>query len=235
MPALVQSSGLPVACLEYRLAPNDRHPAQAIDIVSGLSLLTGTLLPLEDGEARWNHRRIYLVGHSAGAFIAATLVLQSPSRPPSFSVPSSVRDSLQGVVCVDGIYDLPELLTEYPSYYSFVSDAFGRAPSFLADESPARWHIVKYPSQQPLRFLILHSKEDELLSLQQPKLFIRHLETIFIASQQEEEDRSESERAAWGSVEVDYDSLKGGHAELLLRKELSAVVASWVRRVEEQR
>ncbi|ORY90834.1 Alpha/Beta hydrolase protein [Leucosporidium creatinivorum] len=219
MPSLVRSTSLPLACLEYRLAPTSPHPAQALDSLSGLSLLTSpSLLPLENGSPRWDRNSIYLIGHSAGAFIALSLVL----RPPKGSrldgaVEREVRRAVKGVVCVDGIYDLPSLLEEYPAYDSFVNDAFGLEPSYLAQESPARWELVdeEGEGERELKILVLHSKEDELLSLRQPEMFVER----FMA-------RLEG-KAGRGSVEVDFESLKDGHAQLLEREELPLAVGEW--------
>lgn len=227
--SLVQETGLPVACVEYRWAPADPHPAQAIDTVAALSLLTGPLLALEAGTPRWNRQSIYLIGHSAGAFIAASIVLKPSSLPPSFPVPDLVRRSIRGVIYVDGIYDLPNLLDEYPTYSYFVDDAFGTSSQYLADESPARWTLHPPSTSPSLRFLVLHSKDDDLLSLRQPKLFNSRLATLLGNSA---EDSSEGGRGAAGSFEVDYKALRGKHEELLKLPQLPLAAAKWIRRVE---
>lgn len=221
MPSLVRSTSLPVACLEYRLAPTDPHPAQALDSLSGLSLLASpALLPLENNSPRWDRNSIYFIGHSAGAFIALSLVLQPPKGSKlEGAVEKDVRSAVKGVICVDGIYDLPTLLEEYPSYDSFVNDAFGLELSYLAQVSPARWDLVE-EEERELKILILHSKEDELLSLKQPDEFVRR----FKARLEDKQGR--------GSVEVDYESLKDSHAQLLNREELPLAVGQWVRKVE---
>lgn len=222
MPSLVRSTSLPLACLEYRLAPTSPHPAQALDSLSGLSLLASpSLLPPENDSPRWDRNSIYLIGHSAGAFIALSLVLQPPKGSKlDGAVEKEARRAVKGVICVDGIYDLPSLLEEYPTYDYFVNDAFGLEPSYLAHESPARWGLIEEEGERELKVLVLHSKEDELLSLRQPDEFVQR----FKATLEEREGR--------GSVEVDYEALKDGHAQLLNMEELPLAVGEWVRRVE---
>ncbi|GAA5917462.1 hypothetical protein JCM8208_003975 [Rhodotorula glutinis] len=232
MPTLVRHTNLPVACLEYRLAPSDPHPAQAQDVVSGLSLLAGPLLPLEQGEARWSRGRIVVIGHSAGAFIAASLILDPPPSP-SFAVPPSARLAIAGIICVDGIYDLPTLLDEYPSYASFVHDAFGSDPVVLAHESPARWSAHGDERGRAVRIVVLHSRTDELLSLRQPRVFLRRLKQLFggRAGEREagtaaadEDGGDEAERDLPSNVECDFDSLTSGHYEVVKGEELARTV-----------
>ena len=223
MPALTNATGLPVACLEYRHAPTFPHPAQALDSVAGLEILTSSnRLPCEGTSARWNRNSIYVIGHSVGAFIALSLVLQPPKGSKlDGAVSSVIRRAIRGVVCVDGIYDLPSLLEEYPDYKGFVGDAFGAAldGAYLEQESPARWELVDETGGLDLRILVLHSREDELLSLRQPGDFATGLEKLL-------------DGKGRGSVEIDYESLKNGHAQLLLRDELPLAVRNWIQKLE---
>lgn len=224
MPALLDATSLPVACLEYRHAPTFPHPAQALDSLAGLALLASPdLLPCEGDSHRWDRKAVYLVGHSVGAFIALSLVLQPPRGSKlDGAISADVRRSVKGVVCVDGIYDLPSLLEEYPDYKGFVGDAFGAEldADYLAQESPARWQLVEREGERTLRVLVLHSREDELLSLKQPTDFATRFQRQLVG----QEER--------GAVEVDYESLKDGHYQLPVRQELPAAVARWVRKVE---
>ncbi|BGP29677.1 hypothetical protein JCM10296v2_001416 [Rhodotorula toruloides] len=231
VPLLVQHTRLPIACLEYRLAPADPHPAQIVDVISGLSFLAGPLLPLEEGEAKWDRTKLVVAGHSAGAFMAATLILRSPpSSAHSFDVPASLRHSISHIICIDGIYDLPTLLDEYPSYDSFVHEAFGRDPALLAAESPARWGLYEEEGSKT-RVVVLHSAEDELLSFRQPRVFLRRMRRLLqgseAARQREEADEAvgEEEKDLPDGVEADFASLKGKHYEVVRREELAQVIA----------
>ncbi|GAA5896227.1 hypothetical protein JCM6882_008524 [Rhodosporidiobolus microsporus] len=246
VPNLLKHTGLPLAVLEYRLAPASPHPAQINDVLSGLELLAGPLLPLEEGTARWDRRNLIVAGHSAGAFMAASLVLRpptssSPSVPdPSFSVSPAIRHAITGIICIDGIYDLPSLLDEYPSYSSFVGDAFGHDPAVLAAESPARWELYGDEAERgkKVRVLVLHSREDELLSLRQPRVFLRRMKQLFgaeagataqgEAGEQKTADdpvSEEEERDLPDNVEVDFGSITGTHDGLLKKEEFAKVIA----------
>lgn len=238
VPLLVEHTRLPVACLEYRLAPANPHPAQILDVIAGLSLIAGPLLSLEEGEAKWDRQKLVVAGHSAGAFMAATLILRPPpsSRLPSFDVPTSLRQSISHIVCIDGIYDLPTLLDEYPSYDSFVSDAFGRDAALLAAESPARWDLCDSEGGEKFRtrVVVLHSAEDELLSFRQPRVFLRRLRQLLQGPGGTDRDEAdepigEEEKDLPEGVEADFESLKGGHYEVVRREELAQVIARILR------
>lgn len=216
IPSLVNTTSFPVACVEYRLAPIDPHPAQVLDVLSALSLLQSPLLPAEGDSPRWDRRKIYLVGHSAGAFMASTIVLKSPpSAHSSFSVPTLVRLGIKGIICVDGIFDLPDLLEEYPTYDYFVKEAFGEDPKRYEEESPIHWGLFPAVDDKPSFFppyFILHSKEDELMSDRQTKGFVAHLKGLIGEEK----------------VDTDYEGLRGTHEGLLKLPELAVLVKSWV-------
>ncbi|GAA6003394.1 hypothetical protein JCM10207_000312 [Rhodosporidiobolus poonsookiae] len=240
VPNLLKHVGLPLAILEYRLAPASPHPAQIEDVLAGLSLLTDPLLPVESGAAKWDRSRLIVAGHSAGAFMAATLVLSPPASSsssgstiqPAFSVPPAIRRAVAGIVCIDGIYDLPSLLDEYPSYHYFVDDAFGTDAAVLAAESPARWELPEDDAREgrKVRVLVLHSKEDELLSLRQPRVFLRRLKQLYGAGNSakmtaDDAVGEEDERDLPDNVEVDFESVRGTHEGLLRTEELAKVIA----------
>ncbi|BGP18847.1 hypothetical protein JCM10213_003502 [Rhodosporidiobolus nylandii] len=247
VPRLLKHTGVPLAVLEYRLAPSSPHPAQINDVLSGLSLLTGAVLDAEGGSPKWDRQKLFVAGHSAGAFMAASLVLRPPSPPPaspsastnephtalhSFAVPRAIRRHIFGIICIDGIYDLPSLLAEYPSYHYFVDDAFGTDAEVLAAESPARWGLHEDDEREGrrVRVLVLHSREDELLSLRQPRVFLRQLRQLYVAGAGGQKSADEpvegnEERDLPDNVEVDFDSVTGTHEGLLDTEELAKVIA----------
>ncbi|SGY68012.1 BQ5605_C004g02838 [Microbotryum silenes-dioicae] len=229
MPHIVRSLGIPAACLDYRLAPNDPHPAQILDVISGLTRLTSTTpLPgIETSEhLLWDRQRLILLGHSAGAFMIAEVLLSPPSSMPSdsssesFVVDPSLRRAIKGAIFLDGIYDIPDLIREYPDYVDFVEMAFGKDPQVWAKESPAKWEI---PSEQlgalRAKLLVLHSAQDELLNLVQPRLFVQALEKLGIEQGKQ--------------LEVDYETITGGHDEALKNNDsaLLGTVKKWIARL----
>ncbi|KAK4706133.1 kynurenine formamidase, partial [Phenoliferia sp. Uapishka_3] len=217
IPFLLSSTKQPLAVLEYRHAPAAPHPAQINDVLSALSILTSSSLLAPEGPTqRWDRRGIILMGHSAGAFMAASIILAPPKGiEVAFEVSKEIRNAVAGIICVDGIYDLPDLLDEYPTYDYFVHDAFGRDSKVLEDESPARWNLAtKEEAGRKVGILVLHSREDELLTLRQPEFFLERMR--------------EKDTGSVFDLVVDYDSIKGTHDDLIKTEVLAKVVANWL-------
>jgi kynurenine formamidase len=141
--------GASVASLNYRLSPKEdtlkhvRHPAHEEDVIQAILFLVRRLHPAD----------LYLCGHSCGTYLALGAIHSSPV----------VASLVRGVVCIDGIYDLAELVAEYPDYDGFVGAAFGPTAS-----RPPAWDHSMF---QQAKILLLHSRDDELLTLRQPKIF----------------------------------------------------------------
>ena len=213
VPRMLEHIQLPLAIIEYRLAPTEPHPAQITDVLSALNLLSDpNLLPCEEeanAGPRWNRERLILLGHSAGAFMCLQILLDAPSHATSPRVPTLLRNKIEQVFLVDGIYDLPSLLDEYPSYLSFVSDAFGTSSASYEVESPARWSVPSSVLERRTRFHILHSKGDDLLSLRQPDFIHERLQAAFADA---------GPQSASPTVHVDYDTLQGAHYDVVRSK-----------------
>jgi acetyl esterase/lipase len=64
------SDGVAVALVRYRLAPADRHPAQAEDVAAAV----GHLINHAD-KYGFDAKRVYLAGHSAGGHLASLVGL----------------------------------------------------------------------------------------------------------------------------------------------------------------
>lgn len=231
VPSFLSALPHPLAVVEYRLAPLHPHPSQILDVLSALALLASpSPTAPEAGSPKWSRRKLLLVGHSAGAFMALSALLTPPplAAPlrPEFAVPPGVRAAVAGVVCSEGIYDLPTLLEEYSDYAGFVVDAFGGDGARYARESPARWRLPGQGAEggaraRAVRILVLHSREDELLSLRQPEWFVANVQGLL--------EEAGTER---GTIEFDYDSLRGKHDEVPVRPELPAAVAKWLATIE---
>ncbi|SCV72589.1 BQ2448_4126 [Microbotryum intermedium] len=224
MPEVVRRLGIPAACLDYRLAPDDPHPAQILDVVSGLMRLTSST-PLQEIETSdqliWDRERLIVLGHSAGAFMIAEVLLSPPSTISSSSSPfvvaPSLRRAIKGAIFLAGIYDLPELIQEYPDYIGFVGMAFGQDPQVWANESPTNWEA---PSEQrgglTTKMLVLHSKQDELLSTAQPCLWIKALKRMGVEQGKH--------------LDVDYETITGGHDDALMKSDSALLrrVKEWI-------
>jgi kynurenine formamidase len=175
-----------------------------------------------------------------------SLLLQSPfpfSSSSCFIVPARVRHSIYALIAVDPIVDLPSLISEYPSYANFVEDAFGKDRTQWERASPARWNLSKEDSgddnseaegkRDYLRILVLHSREDELLSLRQPRFLITQLNTLLDLKVDEEEGGGK-EVGKRGSLEVDFESIRGKHEELPHTLILAQRVTKYVQELERE-
>lgn len=145
---------------------------------------------------------------------------------------------MKGLVCTDGIYDLVDMLEEYPSYDYFVKEAFGEEREVWRRESPAGWGLYSSSSgelerERALRFLILHSKQDELLSLRQSKLFVEHLGTLLGTEDLGKRGDGKVMGGERGSYEIDYECVVGKHEELVQRIELAQATVDWVKKIEQ--
>ncbi|KAF3078660.1 hypothetical protein TWF569_011941 [Orbilia oligospora] len=193
------------ATLNYRLSPSDRepgnnarHPDHIADVLTGITFL----------QQKYQFGRNYiLVGHSAGA----TLALQSlrsiyNGRNIDSAIPSAVPFLPGGlpraVVCTEGIYNLLDLVDEYPQYTSFVENAFGPPSRVWFDASPTC--LPGWKSEYDGRIVILQSTEDELLSLRQATGFVKALEAE--------------------GVNVDVEIVGGRHDDVFKGEELVVVV-----------
>lgn len=140
-----QAQGYAVASLNYRLVPKATVEQQAADIAAAVDLL----------KARFDPRRIALVGHSAGAHLVA-LVGTDPTYLQGAGL--SYAD-IAGVVPLDGAaYDVPAQLEEGPRIMQETYlQAFGTNPARHAKLSPTRQAGAPNASQ----FLILHVERDD--------------------------------------------------------------------------
>ncbi|KAI9178997.1 hypothetical protein H9P43_005659 [Blastocladiella emersonii ATCC 22665] len=198
--SLAAASGHAVAVPGYRLslpaesATRPMHPAHQEDIEHALAFLAATA-PVYG----WSSAQV-LVGHSAGAHLALLALLHPRVLPHTVKI--------AGVVGVDGIYDLTDLVAEYPDYAGFVAQAFGPAPYGLDTDTVAQSRDAArvraaYEVAGCRRVLVVHSRDDELLTLRQSDRVLDALR--------------EGVKAAGVPVHVsvDYDAVKGKHDDLL--------------------
>ncbi|GAA6020155.1 hypothetical protein JCM11491_005547 [Sporobolomyces phaffii] len=221
VPRVLELTSLPLAVVEYRLTPEIAHPAHVLDVISGLSLLTNpdTLLACEGGQAKWDRTNLSLAGHSVGAFLCCQLALAPPPSLTSFSVPPSVRRAIRNIVVIAGIYDLNDMLDEYPDYASWTDEAMTLDPDTLKRESVANWSLYCDEAGERLRVFVVSGKEDELVSERQADLMVQRLKDM-LGNQQAEVDKR---------LRVDYDSVKGTHDSMLHRDEIPQLWADWIK------
>lgn len=144
--AWLNRHGLLVASVNYRLSPAVKHPAHINDVCAAIAWL-------QRNAARHggDPRRIYLLGHSAGAHLAALAGVDRQRLVQAGADPASLR----GVILLDGAgYDIPR---QYPIASrlgllgGMYQAAFTNDRDVQRDASPA----LK-PIKDPPPYLILH-------------------------------------------------------------------------------
>lgn len=176
--------------LNYRLSPQSKHPDHLEDVIYALKFL----------ETHYNVKRALLVGHSVGA----TLILQLLTYKALLGERMSpLVIELENLYFLDGIYDIVELLAEYPTYLLFVNEAFDSETDYANSTAISR-PTMNFEFDFGHIF-ILQSLDDELLSERQLDLFAHYLKKKCIAF--------EDSRGHWGKHEEVYR--RGEIAEIL--------------------
>jgi acetyl esterase/lipase len=154
------AQGVAVAVINYRLSDvgKDPHPAHVQDAAAAVAFVRRSA-----PRYGYDPERIFVGGHSAGAHISALLAFSPGYLQAVGEKPESVR----GFVGIEGIYDLPALVQRFPQYREdFLAMAFG------SDERG--WEKAS-PQRLPLRtlrpWLLIHSREDELVDEPQSRRF----------------------------------------------------------------
>jgi acetyl esterase/lipase len=138
--------GYIVASINYRLSPKVRHPAHIEDVCSAIAWVQKHI-----AKSGGDPRRIHLLGHSAGAHLAALAAVDHARLRTAGADPAGIR----GVVLLDGAgYDIPHQyagLRPGSVMQRMYRDAFSEDPARQRDASPA----LRVEAQAP-PFLILH-------------------------------------------------------------------------------
>ncbi len=182
----LQKGNVASAIVDYRLSPSVRHPAHAEDVAHALAWLAA-----HSKENGYDPKRIFVVGHSAGAHIAGTIAttpkLLALARPAGF-------------VGLEGIYDVPQLAERWPKYPDwFLKKAFGDERGW-AGASPTR---AKVASRVP--WLLVHSKADELVDVPQTEEFARHLRSAGVRVDVFTPDQGSHDGVVKGLAEADSE------------------------------
>lgn len=139
--------GYAFASTNYRLVPAVTPADQAADIAAAVALLRRDAVRLGH-----DPDRIVLMGHSAGAHLAA-LVATDPRYLQGAGVPMA---AIAGVILLDGAgYDVPRQMADAPGLDRFYRPAFGDDPARQRALSP----INHVGGEDAARWLILHVAE----------------------------------------------------------------------------
>ena len=142
----LMKGGYIVASINYRLAPAAKHPAQVEDVLKSIAWIQKHI-----ARHGGDPQRIYLLGHSAGAHLAALAAVDAGRQKAAGIDAKSIR----GVVLLDGAgYDITR---QYPALreggymQKMYRHAFTADPAAQRDASP-----VYRVTAKPPPFLILH-------------------------------------------------------------------------------
>ncbi len=139
-------NGVAVALVRYRLAPANRHPAQAEDVAAAVGHLIKHAT-----EYGFDAKRVYLAGHSAGGHLASLVALDRTYLSRHGLSPKA----LAGVVSISGLYDLAPSWSVSDNQKQATEKTFGNTPAILNQASPMHHVRANAP-----RFLIVNAFQD---------------------------------------------------------------------------
>lgn len=204
---LVAASGCPVAVPNYRLTPADntdpqwRHPMHARDVLAFLDFIRST--PGLDTD------NLILIGHSCSAHMLAAIALQSDE--PALVPAPGVLAAIKGIICSEGIFDLDALIATFPDYRAwFIAAAFGPGPDY-AQYNAAGWPLRDGGAH--IEWLLLHSREDPLVDVNQAERMQAHLAKLDPAR-----------------VVLELDTLTGEHDDVFATEAYVARVSAFAAR-----
>lgn len=149
-PRTLNERGLVLVSINYRLQADTTYQQQAGDIAQAVRWVRD-----HAREFGGDPERLFLMGHSAGAHLAALVATDQRYLAAQQMTPASVR----GVVLLDGAgYDIPQQieLARLPRMKEMYLSVFGSDRAAQRDASPIT-HVAKNQGIPP--FLILHVAE----------------------------------------------------------------------------
>lgn len=165
--AFFAENGFVVASVEYRTTAHDSFPAQIEDVRTAIRFLR-----FHASQFHIDTEKVYLMGGSAGAYLAAMAALtggQSKFRSAEYP---DIPDTVSGAICLYGIYDFPALMVTFSTEnnmegQSIVSHFLKRQDMLtLAEASP-----TNYITTNSVPFLLIHGMDDQQVPCQQSILF----------------------------------------------------------------
>jgi acetyl esterase/lipase len=147
-------NGFVVATIDYRLAPQHKHPAQIHDSKCAIKYLRAHARDLGIDPAR-----IGVMGESAGGHLSAMIGLTDPSdglEGPHFP---NISSEMNAVAAFYGLYDLVNVEP------SLAQQAVPQA--FTSREARVQGSPVIYIDKDDPPFLIIHGKEDRFTNIAQ--------------------------------------------------------------------
>jgi arylformamidase len=121
------ADGAAVALVRYRLSPQVRHPTHVRDVAAALAGLKRFA-----DRYGYDAKRLYLVGHSAGATLAALLALDPAYLREVGMKPADIA----GAVLISGIYDLGPAGPLTSQHAKILAATFGEDAAVRRSASP---------------------------------------------------------------------------------------------------
>lgn len=194
-----------------------KHPEHAQDIVMALTAIKESSKLNNTKQSR----KLYLIGHSCGAHMLSTIMLDPPSIegiPSNPTLPEDIYDTVEAVIICEGIYDIDLLLATFPDYQDFIDGAF-LMDGETSNKSLSRFSVNHYivRPEAKARWLVVHSPGDRLVDMPQAEA---------IYSQLQSEYQRIGSKSVQELVKSDFTTLKGDHDDLLKTSEFAKLVYS---------
>ncbi|EGG19390.1 hypothetical protein DFA_02177 [Cavenderia fasciculata] len=162
------SKGIVVAVVNYRLSKKAhkvpvRYPTHNQDLAQAISWLVDN-----QSDYRYDSNNIHLVGHSCGAHMISMIAL----KPTDYLTPSSPY-TIRSCIGIQGIYDISQLIRDYPDYISEIEFVFNSSSDWEAPQQIVSHGRSDYNAS--LKWLIVHAPTDQLVNPPQSSNFVTHL------------------------------------------------------------
>ncbi|KAJ3225708.1 Kynurenine formamidase [Chytriomyces hyalinus] len=222
-----------------------KHPAHTHDVGAAIAWLMASILfdsqPTATGNEtkdkaadvlkEWNPERVFVLGHSCGAHTGSLLFMDSEYIHAPLKTllkdtshhdiePSAWVPRIKGYIGAEGIYDIPLLVKNFPTYKDwFIVDAFGEDEADAwALGSPTRLKAILH-SMPPADHFIIQSVGDELVDVAQAKSWLDTLTNIKKAGG--------SALDKW-TLDYNVDQLSSNHDDVLKDPAFFELVAKWM-------
>jgi acetyl esterase/lipase len=145
--------------INYRLSPAVMHPVHVQDVAKAVAWIHKNIR-----EYGGDPDRIFTMGHSAGAHLAALVSIDDRR----LKAEGASLKMLKGTVLLDGAgYDIPKIVEARGLLSDIYKGAFGEDPEKLKDASPIT-HVAAGRNIPP--FLIIHAGQREMSEMQSKNL-----------------------------------------------------------------
>jgi acetyl esterase/lipase len=134
-------AGIGTVVINYRLTPVTSHPGHIEDAAQAFAWVKHHI-----AEYGGDPANVFLIGHSAGAYLISLLALD----PRYLAVHKLSPTEIRGVVPVSAFYDVEEVAPDRPL------QIWGNDPKMWRDASP-----IRYVKSSAPPFLILYADRDE--------------------------------------------------------------------------